>query len=131
MIDHVTLTVSNLERSKKFYFKALEPLGYEILMEFGKEVTGEASYVGMGVAGKPDFWLKEGSPNRPSNHVAFRAKNRPMVDAFYKAGLANGGRDNGAPGVRTDYHPGYYAAFLHDPDGHNIEAVCHEALPGT
>ena len=75
---------------------------------------------------KPDFWIGGGKPNVPPIHVAFRAASRAQVDAFYRAALAAGGRDNGAPGLRPHYHPNYYGAFVLDPDGHNIEAVCHE-----
>lgn len=83
--------------------------------------------VGYGVAPKPDLWIASGSPQEPRVHIAFRADNREQVDAFYKAALAAGGRDNGPPGPRPHYHPGYYGAFVLDPDGHNIEAVCHSA----
>lgn len=75
--------------------------------------------------GKPDFWITRGTPNQPPIHVAFRVDSRAMVDAFYQAGIAAGGRDNGGPGIRAHYHPDYYGAFVLDPDGHNIEAVCH------
>jgi catechol 2,3-dioxygenase-like lactoylglutathione lyase family enzyme len=118
MIDHTGVTVSNVAKSKAFYRAALAPLGYEMLME-GETVAG------FGVAPKPDFWIGEGQPNTPPVHVAFRADDRAQVDAFYKAALAAGGRDNGAPGMRPHYHPNYYGAFVLDPDGHNVEAVCH------
>ncbi len=118
MIDHTGIAVSNMRRSKAFYAAALAPLGYSILMEFEQ-------FAGFGVAPKPDFWIGEGAPNVPPIHVAFRADSRAQVDAFYKAAIAAGGRDNGAPGLREHYHPNYYGAFVLDPDGHNIEAVCH------
>jgi catechol 2,3-dioxygenase-like lactoylglutathione lyase family enzyme len=118
MIDHMGLAVSSLSRSRSFYEAALAPLGYAVVMEFD-------GAVGMGVPPKPDFWLSEGDPGMPALHVAFRADARPLVDAFYRAALAAGGRDNGAPGLRAHYHPNYYGAFVLDPDGHNIEAVCH------
>jgi catechol 2,3-dioxygenase-like lactoylglutathione lyase family enzyme len=117
MIDHIGIHVKDIERSKDFYAKALAPLGYEILMEFGP-------HVGMGVGQKPDFWLSEGEPNRV--HVCFRAKDRAAVRAFHAAAMAAGGRDNGAPGLRVDYHPNYYGGFVFDPDGNNVEAVKHE-----
>jgi catechol 2,3-dioxygenase-like lactoylglutathione lyase family enzyme len=81
--------------------------------------------LGYGVAPKPDFWVAEGTPNAPPIHIAFRADSHAQVDAFYKAAIAAGGRDNGAPGPRPHYHANYYGAFVLDPDGHNIEAVCH------
>jgi catechol 2,3-dioxygenase-like lactoylglutathione lyase family enzyme len=118
MIDHTGVAVSNMRRSKAFYATALAPLGYSILMEYEQ-------FAGFGVDPKPDFWIGEGAPNVPPIHVAFRADSRPQVDAFYKAAIAAGGRDNGAPGLREHYHPNYYGAFVLDPDGHNIEAVCH------
>ena len=117
MLDHVGLLVSEYARSKRFYEVALVPLGYKLLMEFG--VWG-----GFGANGKPDFWIGQGEATR-GLHVAFSSPDRATVDAFYKAALAAGGRDNGAPGVRPQYHPNYYGAFVLDPDGNNIEAVCH------
>ena len=97
---------------------ALAPLGYAMLMEFEQ-------FAGFGVAPKPDFWIGHGAPNGPRVHVAFRADSRAIVDAFHKAAIAAGGRDNGPPGLRPHYHDNYYGAFVLDPDGHNIEAVCH------
>ena len=124
MIDHMSVSVSNITRSKSFYGLALAPLGYAMLMEFEK-------FAGFGVAPKPDFWIGEGTPNEPHVHVAFRADTRAAVDAFFLAAIAGGGRDNGPPGPRPNYHENYYGAFVLDPDGHNIEAVCHlpEANP--
>ena len=120
MIDHVGLRVSNYARSKKFFSSALRPLGYQLIMEFGDSVAG------FGADGKPDFWIsaEAGSPI----HVAIASANRAIVDEFYQAAIAAGGRDNGPPGLRPQYHPNYYGAFVLDPDGNNIEAVCH--LPG-
>ena len=118
MLDHIIMTVADYEASRGFYERALEPLGYEIVMEFG-------SAGGFGVEGKPDFWIRQAEPVRPPVHVAFASPDRPTVDAFYAAAIAAGGKDNGAPGLRPDYHPDYYGAFVFDPDGNNIEAVCH------
>lgn len=126
MIDHTGVAVSDFGVSKQFYLRALAPIGYTLLAEFPKAVTGSADVAGFGVAPKPDFWVASGTPNVPPLHVAFRVDSRAQVDAFHKAGLAAGGRDNGAPGVRAHYHPNYYGAFVLDPDGHNIEAVCHD-----
>jgi catechol 2,3-dioxygenase-like lactoylglutathione lyase family enzyme len=126
MIDHTGVLASNFEKSKAFYVSALAPLGYKVLMELSAEVTGSANVAGFGVPPKVDFWLAGGKPNVPHVHVAFRADTRAAVDAFYKAALAAGGRDNGAPGPRPHYHVDYYGAFVLDPDGHNIEAVCRD-----
>ena len=116
MIDHVGIRISDYARSKRFYAQALAPLRYALMMEFG-EVAG------FGADGKPDFWISAGSP--APIHVAIGSPDRATVDAFYHAALAAGGRDNGAPGLRPHYHAAYYGAFVLDPDGHNIEAVCH------
>ena len=129
MIDHTGVSVSDYARSKAFYTLALGAIGYAVLMEVPSTLTGRGDAAGFGDAGaappKPDFWIGLGTPNRPPVHVAFRVRQRAQVDAFHAAGLASGGSDNGAPGIRAHYHPGYYAAFVRDPDGHNIEAVCH------
>jgi catechol 2,3-dioxygenase-like lactoylglutathione lyase family enzyme len=119
MIDHTGVIVGSFEASSRFYAAALAPLGYELLLEF------HAFVAGFGEPGKPDFWIAQGEPNTPRIHVAFRADTRREVDAFYEAALGAGARDNGAPGLRAQYHPDYYGAFVLDPDGHNIEAVCH------
>jgi catechol 2,3-dioxygenase-like lactoylglutathione lyase family enzyme len=126
MIDHTGVTVSDFEASKAFYVAALAPIGYGKLLEFGPEVTGSVSVAGFGEPPKPDFWISAGTPNRPAIHVAFRVGDRATVRAFHAAALAAGGTCNGPPGIRAHYHPNYYGAFVHDPDGHNIEAVCHE-----
>lgn len=118
MIDHIGLEVSDYENSKQFYKLALAPIGYELIME----VHG----AGFGANGKPDFWIKQGSCTAQRIHVAFRCKTRAMVQKFYEAAIQAGGKDHGAPGIREHYHPNYYGAFVFDPDGHNIEAVCHE-----
>ncbi len=120
MIDHFTLKVSDYQKSRDFYLKALAPLGYAPVMEFPPNMGG------FGAKGHPDLWLSQDPENTRAAHVAFRAKDRPAVDAFYSAALGAGGRDNGPAGIRKDYHPSYYAAFVLDPDGHNLEAVCHD-----
>jgi len=119
MIDHVSLAVSDFAQSKAFYSDALRPLGYEVVMEFD-------SVAGFGAQGKPDFWIAEGEPKSPI-HVAFASADRATVDAFHEAALAAGAKDNGPPGLRPQYHEHYYGAFVHDPDGNNVEAVCHRA----
>jgi catechol 2,3-dioxygenase-like lactoylglutathione lyase family enzyme len=129
VIDHTGLTVSDPARSRRFYEGALAPLGYRVLMEIPKEYTGGVVVLGFGVPPKPDFWFREGTPEQPRIHIAFSAANRALVDAFYTAALAAGGRDNGPPGPRPHYHADYYGAFVLDPDGHNVEAVCHLPAP--
>lgn len=125
MIDHLGFSVSDYERAKAFYAKALAPLGYGLIMEVTAEQTGHAAAAGFGADAKPDLWFgAEGAMNKPV-HIAIAAKDRATVDAFYKAAIAAGGRDNGPPGIRPHYHANYYGAFVLDPDGHNIEAVCH------
>jgi catechol 2,3-dioxygenase-like lactoylglutathione lyase family enzyme len=125
MIDHLGFAVSDYARAKAFYQQALAPLGYVVVMEFSAEQTGGHPTAGLGADGKPDFWIGgDGGINKPL-HVAFSAKDRATVDAFYAAAMAAGGSDNGGPGLRPHYHPNYYGAFVRDPDGHNIEAVCH------
>jgi catechol 2,3-dioxygenase-like lactoylglutathione lyase family enzyme len=120
MIDHMTLTVRDAARTRAFLEKALAPLGYRVLMEF------EGSF-GMGDE-KPYLWIHGGGTPTHPMHVAFAARRRGDVDAFYEAALAAGAKDNGKPGLRPDYHPSYYAAFVFDPeDGHPLEAVCHRA----
>lgn len=126
MIDHTGVIVSDFTASKAFYEKALAPIGYAKLMELPASVTGHTDVAGFGEPPKPDFWISSGNPNQPPIHVAFRVASRALVDAFHAAAMAAGGRDNGAPGLRPHYHPHYYGAFVLDPDGHNIEAVCHE-----
>jgi catechol 2,3-dioxygenase-like lactoylglutathione lyase family enzyme len=125
MIDHTGLQVSNPAASRNFYEKALAPLGYRVLMEVPTEFTGGKVVLGFGIPPKPDFWVAQGTPNTPRLHIAFVAKSRAEVDAFYKAAMAAGGKDNGPPGPRPQYHENYYGAFVLDPDGHNIEAVIH------
>jgi len=126
MIDHTGVAVSDIAASKAFYTAALAPIGYLLICEFPAAITGHADVAGFGEAGKPDFWISRGQPNKPPIHIAFRVTSRAAVDAFHAAALAAGGTDNGAPGIRAHYHPNYYGAFVLDPDGHNIEAVCHQ-----
>ena len=124
MIDHLGITVSDFDASKAFYDKALAPLGASLIMMVPAEYTGGVKVGGYGRE-KPDFWLHEGKDAGPGRHYAFTARSRAEVDAFYKAAMAAGGRENGAPGLRPHYHANYYGAFVSDPDGNNIEAVCH------
>jgi catechol 2,3-dioxygenase-like lactoylglutathione lyase family enzyme len=122
MIDHMGITVKDLAKSIAFYKQALAPLGYELIMQM--DVVA-----GFGVGGKPDFWIAVGEP-KDQTHVAFATKSRGVVREFYGAAMAAGGKDNGGPGIREIYHPDYFGAFVLDPDGHNIEACCHEAYLG-
>jgi catechol 2,3-dioxygenase-like lactoylglutathione lyase family enzyme len=124
ILDHVGYPVSNYGMSKAFYIKALAPLGIKPIMDITKEMTGGSEHTGFGID-KPDFWIGTDKTAQSGVHVAFIAKNRAEVDAFYKAAMAAGGKDNGAPGVRPHYHKDYYGAFVLDPDGNNVEAVCH------
>ncbi|MFA5122900.1 VOC family protein [Zavarzinia sp.] len=126
MLDHIGFSVRDIEASRTFYVAALAPLGIAIQMEVTAEQTGAGAHLGFGTAGKPFFWIgSSAAPLSGTLHVAFAAPDRATVDAFYAAAMAAGGRDNGAPGIRAHYHPNYYGAFVLDPDGHNIEAVCH------
>jgi catechol 2,3-dioxygenase-like lactoylglutathione lyase family enzyme len=124
MIDHVTLHVQDIDASKKFYTEALKPLGYAPTTEMP-----EYKVVGFGVDGKSDLWLVGDAAGTPPGHIAFIAHDADSVQKFYDAALAAGGTDNGAPGYRKDYSPGYYAAFVHDLDGHNIEVVFKDPNP--
>jgi catechol 2,3-dioxygenase-like lactoylglutathione lyase family enzyme len=117
VIDHITLDVGDYERSRAFYEAALAPLGFGVVTELD-------GACGFGADGADDFWLAGGGPSGPV-HIAFTARNDEAVQAFYAAALAAGGRDNGAPGLRPQYHAGYYAAYVLDLDGNNVEAVCH------
>lgn len=123
MLDHVGVASSDVKRSREFYVAALAPLGHSVLME------GEG-YCGIGKASGEDawigtIWLHHAESVAP-NHIAFRVNDRATVDAFYKAAMAAGGKDNGAPGIRAQYHETYYGAFVLDQDGNNVEAVCHK-----
>ena len=124
MMDHVGYAVADLARSKAFFAKALAPLSITLMVEITAEQTGAGGHAGFGVQ-KPDFWIGDGKAASSGLHVAFQAENRAAVDAFYAAAISAGGADNGPPGLRPIYHPDYYAAFVLDPDGNNIEAVCH------
>jgi catechol 2,3-dioxygenase-like lactoylglutathione lyase family enzyme len=124
MLDHITFTVSDIAAARAFYDAALAPLGIAVRMEMTPEETGGPHILGYGDS-RPFFWINDRSPETGRLHVAFAAATRAEVDAFHAAAMAAGGRDNGAPGPRPHYHPSYYGAFVLDPDGHNIEAVCH------
>ena len=119
MLDHVTIGVSDIARSTAFYDRALRPLGIERLYAEGQ------AFAGYGAGRKAFFWIGLIAAAQTSTHVAFTAEDRQTVQQFYRAALAAGGRDNGEPGLRPHYHESYYGAFVLDPDGHNIEAVCH------
>lgn len=118
MIDHIAIRVSDFDSSKQFYADALEPLGYTLVMEH--DISG----AGFGHDGKPDFWLQSGVSSGPI-HIAFSCPDHDTVKRFHAAAIEAGGKDNGAPGLRTEYHPSYFGAFVLDPDGNNLEAVCH------
>jgi catechol 2,3-dioxygenase-like lactoylglutathione lyase family enzyme len=134
VLDHISLRVADYRRSKQFYVAALAPLGYTLAMEGASGAGFSKSFI-------PAFWIKQGELAGPVDlveptplagcggpqvHVAFVGENRAMVDAFHRAALAAGARDNGPPGLRPNYHANYYGAFVLDPDGYNIEAVCHQ-----
>lgn len=126
MLDHFGFGVADYVRAKAFYAAALAPLGATLVMEVGPEQTGSGSSAcGFGRDGKPAFWIGGEGRTTPPMHVAIVARSRAEVDAFHRAALAAGATDNGPPGLRPHYHPSYYAAFVRDLDGHNIEAVCH------
>jgi len=118
MIDHIVIRVRDLAKSRRFYVEALAPLGYAIV----KEVE---PFIGFVAGSRADLWLGRGEPATVAIHVALACTSRAEVDAFYASAMKAGGRDNGAPGLRPQYHPNYYGAFVLDPDGNNIEAVCH------
>lgn len=118
MIDHLSLPVKDYEKSKSFYQTILATLGHTLLMEHA--ISGG----GFGAGGKPSFWIKQGK-SAAAVHVAFSCSDRASVDAFHEAAISTGAKDNGAPGLRGEYHASYYGAFVLDPDGNNVEAVCH------
>jgi catechol 2,3-dioxygenase-like lactoylglutathione lyase family enzyme len=124
MIDHIGIVVGDYEAARRFYDAALGALGAGPVMSVPEEFTGGAKVVGYG-RDKPDFWISDCGEPGPGRHIAFSARSRAEVDAFHAAALAAGGRDNGAPGLRPHYHENYYGAFVFDPDGNNVEAVCH------
>jgi len=130
MLDHTGINTSDLGRSKAFYLATLAPLHYVLLKDF-KEAAGFGVIAGHGKSRDPggDFWISKGVPHNPRTHIAFNAVSRSVVDKFYNCALSAGGKDNGSPGLRRSYHEHYYAAFILDPDGYKIEAVCH--LPGN
>jgi len=121
MIDHVVFWVTDMARSKAFYDRSLKPLG------IARITADDNAFAGYGVPGKGDFWIGPTKEPPTGTHVAFKAPDRATVGAFYAAAIAAGGRDNGKPGLRPQYNPNYYGAFVLDPDGHNIEAVCYAA----
>jgi len=125
VIDHLGIGASDFETSKRFYDAALAALGYSAIMEVTAEQSGGYHGIGYGTDGKPFFWLGDDGLRGGGAHIAFTASSRSQVDAFYAAALGAGGKDNGGPGLRPHYHPNYYAAFALDPDGLNVEAVCH------
>jgi len=126
MIDHLGISVRNHAASKVFYLAALAPLGIGVVMEVSKEESGAPSdHTGFGSKGKPYFWITQGATGA-GMHLAFVAESRAQVDAFHAAALKAGAKDNGAPGIRAHYHPDYYGAFVIDPNGINLEAVCHK-----
>lgn len=127
MIDHAGFAVADYPRSRAFYERVLAPLGYAVVMEVTERETGPGGYQGcrFGPPRKPAFWVGTGARPGTGTHVAFVAPDRGAVDAFHATALAAGATDNGAPGLRPHYHPDYYAAFVIDPDGNNVEAVCH------
>jgi catechol 2,3-dioxygenase-like lactoylglutathione lyase family enzyme len=129
MIDHMSIQVTDYEKSKDFYVRALGPLGYSVIMKVTREQAPQLpcpEICGLGEQGKPDFWLSGADTPTSAQHLAFRANTRAAVDAFYKQALAAGAKPNGEPGLRPHYHPSYYGAFVIDLNGHNLEAVCHE-----
>jgi catechol 2,3-dioxygenase-like lactoylglutathione lyase family enzyme len=127
MLDHVGFAVTDAERSRAFYEKALAPLGITLIMTVTPDKTEAGGTAhGFGSDGKPYFWIGDNERVGEGTHVAFVTGARALVDAFHAAAMAAGGRDNGAPGLRPHYHPDYYAAFVLDPDGINVEAICHK-----
>jgi catechol 2,3-dioxygenase-like lactoylglutathione lyase family enzyme len=127
MIAHIGITVRDIEISKKFYAQALNPIGYQLLRAYGVTPARPAASAGFGEPPRADLWIYQGKPNVASTHIAFLVTKRTLVDDFYRAAVAAGGRNNGEPGLRPHYSANYYGAFVLDPDGYNIEAVCREA----
>jgi catechol 2,3-dioxygenase-like lactoylglutathione lyase family enzyme len=127
MFDHISVVVSDYAKSKAFYAQALAAVGYSKVVELPGALTGRKDTAGFCHADGSDFWISPGQANTPPIHIAIRVSSRAEVDAFHQTAIVAGGMDNGAPGLRPQYHPNYYGAYVLDPDGHNIEAVCHEA----
>ncbi len=125
MLGHIGIYVNDIEKAKTFYIPALKPLGYELISEFP-----EWSVIGLGANGTADLWISQREAIHNA-HIALVAQDKAAVDAFHAAALAAGASDNGAPGYRTDYSPGYYAAFVTDPFGNNFEAVFHDPAPSA
>lgn len=128
MIDHTGVLISDFKKRKAFHQQALAPIGYSLIAEIPASITGHSDVAGFGKPPKQDFWIAGGAPNtnKPPIYIAIRVGSRRVVDAFYKAAIAAGGKDNGAPGLCLHYHPDYYGAFSLDSDSHNIQAVCQE-----
>jgi len=126
MIDHIGVVVSDYAKSKAFYTEALAPTGHSRVVELQGALAGGRDTAGFCHEDGSDFWIGQGDAKTAPLHIAFRVPTRAAVDAFHRAAIAAGGRDNGAPGLRPQYHANYYGAYVLDPDGHNIEAVCHE-----
>lgn len=124
MLDHISLLVTDVKRSMEFYRAALAPLGVILLAESSSLESNDYEEAGFGSDGRAYFWIGKGKPGKAHTHVAFAADSRAKVQAFYEAAIQAGGRDNGLPGLRPHYHKDYFGAFVLDPDGHNIEAVC-------
>jgi catechol 2,3-dioxygenase-like lactoylglutathione lyase family enzyme len=126
MIDHLGITVRDHDAAREFYLQALAPLGIGVVMSVSKQESGaDTDYTGLGYGHNSFFWIGQGTPTG-AMHLCFTATTRAAVDAFYKAAIAAGARDNGPPGIRAHYHPNYYGAFVIDPNGVNLEAVCHQ-----
>ena len=129
MLDHVGFAVADAESSKRFYEQALAPLCLSLVMSVSPEQNRSGGTAhGFGTKDNPFFWIGDNERVGEGTHVAFKVDDRALVDAFHEAAVAAGGRDNGAPGLRPHYHPNYYAAFVFDPDGINVEAVCHRPV---
>lgn len=127
MIAHIGIIVSEIERSKKFYAAALKPIGYQMIRQHGVTPTRPTASAGFGEPPRAVLWIYQGDPGRVTTHIAFEVNKRALVDAFYAAAMAAGGKDNGGPGLRPQYSANYYGAFVLDPDGYNVEAVCRDA----
>ena len=127
MIAHIGIIVSDIERSKKFYAAALAPIGYRMIREYGVTPARPAASAGFGEPPRADLWIYQGDPGKVATHIAFQVNQRALVDAFYDAAITAGGKDNGTPGLRSQYSANYYGAFVLDPDGYNVEAVCRES----